>query len=41
MKKAFLSLMMGLVLLSGFSIAPPQPQEQPPIKLLDHNGWGG
>ncbi len=39
MKKIILSLMMGLILLSGI-IVPPQPQE-PSVKMLDHNGWGG
>lgn len=39
MKKALLSVVMGLILLSGI-IVPQQPQE-PSIKLLDHNGWGG
>ncbi|MFB6364907.1 hypothetical protein SAMN04487970_105229 [Paenibacillus tianmuensis] len=46
MKKAFLSLVMGLVLLGGVAFnhhgwEAPQQTENLPISTLDHHGWGG
>lgn len=42
MKKAFLSLMMGLILLSGIiPVQPIQPTQSTNMSALDDHGWGG
>ncbi|MFB0844094.1 MULTISPECIES: hypothetical protein [Paenibacillus] len=42
MKKVFLSLMMGLILLSGIiPTQPTQPEQPTNMAALDDHGWGG
>ncbi|MFB6364228.1 hypothetical protein ACFCP7_09210 [Paenibacillus elgii] len=41
MKKAFLSLMMGLILLSGFPVQQTQPTQPTPTIAKSDIGWGG
>ena len=42
MKKVFLSLMMGLILLSGIiPTQPAQPEQPTKMEALEDHGWGG
>ncbi|WP_302058261.1 hypothetical protein [Paenibacillus sp. MZ04-78.2] len=41
MKKAFLSLTMGLILLSGIILIPTQPTPPTNMATLNDHGWGG